>query len=141
VKTLHTAYRVSNLPASLAFYTALGYAEVGRVDIGDGATLTMLKFPDEEVTTLELLHRPTEKPVEIGTGFSHLVVQVDDLAEVVESLLRRGLTPGPVQRPGGKHGPQTAWLTDPDGYRMELVQWPPGHPDGITAGDFDRVSD
>jgi lactoylglutathione lyase len=41
-----------------------------------------------------------------------------------------------VEFPGGPDGPQTAWLTDPDGYRIELVQWPPGHPDGITAADF-----
>ena len=136
MKTLHTASRVSDLPASLGFYTALGYAEIGRVDLGEGATLTMLKLPEDQVVTLELVHRPAERPVEVGTGFSHLVVQVDDLAATVESLLRAGLNPGPVQRPGGPHGPQTSWLTDPDGYRFELVQWPIGHPDGITAADF-----
>jgi len=136
MKTLHTAYRVSDLATSLGFYSALGYAELGRVEIGEGATLTMLKFPDEEVTTLELVHRPTEPPVQVGTGFSHLVIQVDDLAATVESLSRAGLSPGPVQRPDGPHGPQTSWLTDPDGYRIELVHWPHGHPDGITAADF-----
>jgi len=136
MKTLHTAYRVSDLAASLGFYSMLGYAELGRVDIGEGATLTMLKFPDEEVVTLELVHRPTQPPVQVGTGFSHLVVQVNDLAATVASLSRAGLSPGPVQRPGGPHGPQTSWLTDPDGYKIELVQWPRGHPDGITAADF-----
>jgi len=136
MKTLHTAYRVSDLAASLGFYSTLGYAELGRVDIGEGATLTMLKFPDEEVVTLELVHRPTQPPVQVGTGFSHLVVQVTDLAATVASLSRAGLSPGPVQRPGGPHGPQTSWLTDPDGYKIELVQWPRGHPDGITAADF-----
>jgi len=44
--------------------------------------------------------------------------------------------PGPVERPGGPDGPQISWLTDPDGYRIELVQWPPGHPHGITSADF-----
>ena len=38
---------------------------------------------------------------------------------------------------GGSDGPRTSWLTDPAGYRIELVQWPPGHPSGITAADFD----
>src|SRR5439155_19442585 len=136
MKTLHTSYRVSDLAASLRFYSALGYAELGRVDIGEGTTLTMLKFPDDEVVTLELVHRPAELPVQVGTGFSHLVVQVDDLAATVESLSHAGLRPGPVQRPRGPNGPQTSWLTDPDGYRIELVQWPHGHPDGITAADF-----
>jgi Glyoxalase/Bleomycin resistance protein/Dioxygenase superfamily len=51
VKTLHTAYRVSDLAASLDFYTALGYGQVGRIDIGGGVSLTVLKFPGEEVVT------------------------------------------------------------------------------------------
>lgn len=98
MKTLHTAYRVTDLAASLDFYTALGYGQVGRVD--------------------------------------HLVVQVDDLGTTVEALAGARLRPGPVERPGGPEGPQTAWLTDPDGYRIELVQWPPGHADGLSAADF-----
>jgi lactoylglutathione lyase len=74
---------------------------------------------------LELVHRPADGPVDIGTGFSHLVVQVDQLAATMEALSRAGPRPGPVERPGG-----------PDGYRIELAQWPPGRPDGITAADF-----
>ncbi|HEY6876319.1 MAG TPA: VOC family protein [Candidatus Dormibacteraeota bacterium] len=136
MRTLHPAFRVTNLAASLEFYTALGYVEVGHVDIGDGATLTMLKSPSDEVVTLELVHRPADGPVEIGTGLSHFAVQVDDMDATIESISRAGLRPGPVERPGGPDGPQTAWLTDPDGYRIELVQWPPGHSYGLTAEDF-----
>ncbi|SRR5258708_7186720 len=136
MKTLHPAYRVTDLAVSLGFYTALGYGQVGRVDIGDGVDLTMLKLPNDEVVTLELVYRPGDEPVEIGTGFSHLAVQVDDLATTIEALSKAGLRPGPIERPGGADGPQTSWLTDPDGYRIELVQWPPGHADGITAADF-----
>lgn len=136
MRTLHTAYRVTDLAASLDFYTALGYDQVGCVDIGGGTSLTMLKFPGEGVITLELVHRTPRDPVDIGTGFSHLVVQVDNLAVTVEALSQAGLRPGPVERPGGPDGPQTSWLTDPDGYRIELVQWPPGHPNGIAASDF-----
>jgi lactoylglutathione lyase len=134
------AYRVTDLAASLDFYTAVGYGEIGRVDIGDGASLTMLMFPGEEMVTLELVHRPADGPVEIGTGFSHLAIQVDDLRATIEALSRAGLTPGPVERPGGPDGPQTSWLIDPDGYRLELVQWPPGHTTGITAADFAQNS-
>src|SRR5579863_9625598 len=126
MKTLHTAFRVCDLTASLAFYTTLGYREVGRADIGHGTTLTMLSFPGEKVVTLELAHRPADGSVEVGTGFSHLVVQVDNVGATVEALSRSGLAPGPVERPGGADGPQTSWLTDPDGYRIELVEWPEG---------------
>ncbi|MGH7777713.1 MAG: VOC family protein [Candidatus Dormibacterales bacterium] len=136
MKTLHPAYRVSDLAASLDFYTAVGYGEVGRVDTGGGGSLTMLKFPPELAVTLELVHRPNDGPVVVGTGFSHLAVQVDNLSETVAALSAAGLRPGPIELPGGPDGPQTSWLTDPDGYRIELVQWPPGHPDGITAADF-----
>ena len=92
MRTLHTSYRVSNLAASLDFYTALGYEQVGRVDLGANASLTMLKFPGEEVVTLELVHRPDYGPVDIGTGFSHIPVQVDDLAATLGQLSEARLT-------------------------------------------------
>jgi lactoylglutathione lyase len=136
VRTLHTAYRVADLEASLRFYSALGYEELGRVPLDSGTTLTMLKFPGEDVVTLELVHRPVDGPVLIGTGFSHLVVQVDELEGALAELSKRGLKPEPQQLPAGPDGPRTSWLTDPDGYRIELVQWPAGHADGISAADF-----
>jgi lactoylglutathione lyase len=136
VRTLHTAYRVKDIAASLDFYTTLGYAKVGHVDMDDGSSLTMLKFPSEDVVTLELAHQPGDRIVEIGTGFSHIVVQVDNLNATLEALSRAGLRPGSIEHPGGRDGPQTSWLTDPDGYRIELVQWPPGHSVGMTAADF-----
>src|SRR5207245_11314809 len=86
MRTLHTSYRVSNLAASLDFYTALGYEQVGRVDLGANASLTMLKFPGEEVVTLELVQRPEDGAVGIGSGFSHIPVQVVDLAATVGQL-------------------------------------------------------
>jgi len=139
VKTLHTAYRVTDLAASLAFYTALGYEKVGHIAGGDGLSLTVLKFPDDQVGALELIHRPADEPVDIGTGFSYFVVQVDNLASTIEALSQAGLRPGLVERHSGPAGPQTSQLTDPDGYHIELVEWPPGHPDGITAADFSQA--
>ena len=136
--TLHVAYRVNDLKVSLGFYTTLGYREVGRVDLGDGNSLTMLRFPDEDAVTLELVHRPADGDVDIGTGFSHLVVQVGDIAATIEALTRAGLRPGPLEHHEAPDGPTTSWLTDPDGYQIELVQWPPGHADGISDADFAR---
>jgi lactoylglutathione lyase len=136
MKTLFVAYRVTDLNRSLAFYSALGYVEVGQVAFDDGSRLAMLKFPGERVVSLELVHRPGDGRVAVGSGFDHLAIQVDALAVIVESLTEAGLEPGPLQLPGGPDGPKTSWLTDPDGYRIELVEWPPGHADGITAADF-----
>ncbi len=135
-KTLHTAYRVSDRTVSLEFYFRLGYREVGQVGAGTGESLTMLKLPGDEVVTLELVHRHVEGPVGPGGGFHHLVIQVNDLAATVKRLKDEGLRPTGEEWPAGALGPRTSSLTDPDGYRIELVQWPPGHPDGITAADF-----
>lgn len=136
MKTLFVAYRVTDLDRSLGFYTALGYAELGRVEAGDGTRLVILKFPGEPAASLELVHRPASARIDAGSGFDHLAIQVDTLATILETLAEAGLEPEPVQYPGGPHGPKTSWLTDPDGYRIELVEWPSGHPDGITAADF-----
>jgi lactoylglutathione lyase len=86
--------------------------------------------------TLELAHSPGDGDVEMGTGFSHLVVQVDDIAATVEALTRAGLRPGPLEHHEAPDGPTTSWLIDPDGYRIELVQWPLGHADGLSHVDF-----
>ena len=136
MKTLFVAYRVTDLDRSLDFYTTLGYIEVGSGAIGDGVRIALLRFPDEPAATLELVHRPGGGRVEVGGGFDHLAIQVDALAATLKRLTEAGLEPEPVQYPAGPHGPKTSWLTDPDGYRIELVEWPPGHPDGITAADF-----
>ncbi|RFU88314.1 VOC family protein [Streptomyces triticagri] len=136
MKTLFVSYRVTDLDRSLDFYTALGYAELGRVEAGDGARLVILKFPGEPAASLELVHRPGDGPVDVGSGFDHLAIQVETLTTTLETLNEAGLEAEPVQHPGGPHGPKTSWLTDPDGYRIELVEWPSGHPDGITPADF-----
>jgi lactoylglutathione lyase len=136
MKTLFVSYRVTDLDHSLHFYTALGYIEIGRVEGSGGTRLVILKFPGEPAASLELAHRPGDGRVEVGSGFDHLAIQVDTLTTTLQMLTDADLEPEPVQYPGGPHGPRTSWLTDPDGYRIELVQWPPGHPDGITEADF-----
>lgn len=135
MKTLFPAYRVSDLERSLEFYAAVGYRCLGRVELGDGSSLAMLKFPEEAAVSLELVHRPADGPASPG-GFDHLPIQVYDLADTLARLIEVGLEPGPLEYPGGEDGPRTAWLTDPDGYRLELVQWPPGQEDGLTEAAF-----
>jgi lactoylglutathione lyase len=135
MRTLFAACRVADLEQSLDFYRTLGYLVLGRVAFDDGGRLAVLGFPDESVATLELIFRPNSGPVETG-GFDHLAIQVDDLDETLATLTDRGLAPGEPELPGGPDGPRTAWLVDPDGYRIELVQWPAGHPYGLTAADF-----
>lgn len=132
MRTLHLGLRVTDLERSLEFYSALGYAEIGRVADTPFGSLTMLKLPDDPFITLELVHDP-ERHVEDVRGFNHLVIQVESLDATLSDLAAKGVEAEP---PTGHDGPRTAWLTDPDGYRIELVQWPLGHADGMTAADF-----
>jgi lactoylglutathione lyase len=137
MKTLHTAYRVQDLARSLAWYGKVGFREIGRVPLGDGAVLVMLNLPgDGDVVTIELAYDGGREPFVLGTGFSHIAVQVDDLATTLADLARKGVSFEEPQRPSGENGPRTSFLSDPDGYRFELVEWPTGHPNDMTRADF-----
>ena len=127
MKTILFALRVSELERSLAFYRAVGYTELGTVPFDDGSSLVWLKLSDEAAVSLELVHRPSDGPVESG-GFEHFAIEVDSLSAAIERLTAAGLEPAPPELPGGPDGPITSWLVDPDGYRIELVEWPPGGP-------------
>ena len=137
MKTLLTAYRVQDLERSSTFYAKIGFQAIGRVAIPDGPVLLMLNLPgDGEVVTLELVHDPRLDRIDVGNGFSHVAVQVDDLAATLADLARQGIALGPPEFPGREGGPMTFTLRDPDGYALELVQWPSGHPDDMTRADF-----
>jgi lactoylglutathione lyase len=130
--TLHPGIRVGDLATSLDFYRTVGFEEVGRVPLPDEVTLVCLKLPDDPFVSLELVDEPAARPLQIGSGLSHIAVQVDDLNAMVARLTQAGITCGPIERPG----PLTSWLVDPDGYRFELVEWPAGHAKGMSAADF-----
>jgi lactoylglutathione lyase len=137
VRTLHVGLRVADRARSIAFYNAVGYELVGRVPTSGIGDLTMLKLPADEFVTLELVHRPDTRVVEPG-GFSHLVVAVDDVHWLTGRLSAAGIDVEAPSCAQGSDGLWTAWVTDPDGYRLELVQWPRGHPVGMTAADFNE---
>jgi lactoylglutathione lyase len=96
----------------------------------------MLRLPGDGFVTIELVYDPARGAVDLGTGINHLVVQVESLDMTLADLAAQGIVAEPPGLPGGADGPRTSWITDPDGYRIELVQWPAGHADGITEADF-----
>jgi lactoylglutathione lyase len=114
---------------------AVDLVPVGTVSETEFGSLTMLKLPDDVFVSLELVHDPAARPVH-PAGLNHLVVQVDDLHATVARLSANAIEAGAPSSPNGSDDFWTAWLTDPDGYRIELVQWPPGHADGLTHADF-----
>jgi lactoylglutathione lyase len=135
MRTLHIGLRVRDLERSLGFYGRLGYEVVGTVPETELGSLTMLKLPGDEFVSVELVHDPTSGTVDPG-GLSHLVVQVEDLHGTLAGLAAHGIPADAPSSPDGSQGFWTTWLTDPDGYRIELVQWPDGHPDGMTRSDL-----
>jgi lactoylglutathione lyase len=135
MRTLHVGLRVADLERSLAFYTAVGYQGVGDVPETGLGHLTMLKLPGDEFVTVELVHDPAHGAVRPGTGLSHFVITVTSVDATVSELAARGIAADSPASPDGSADFLTTWITDPDGNRIELVQWPAGHPDGITAAD------
>ena len=135
MRTLHVGLRVAELERSLAFYTGIGYEVLGHVPETAFGSLTMLKLPGDDFVTVELVHDPRGGVVDPG-GLNHVVIQVESMTATVAHLTARGIE---VETPGSPDGSEdfwTAWITDPDGYRIELVQWPVGHPEGMTAAHF-----
>ncbi len=136
MRTLHLGLRVADLDRSLAFYTAVGYEVVGSVPETGLGHLTMLKLPGDEFVTIELVHNPGEADVGDGSRLSHLVIQVDAMDVTLDDLAARGIDAEAPTSPDGSADFLTTWIVDPDGNRIELVQWPAGHAAGITAADW-----
>jgi lactoylglutathione lyase len=117
--------RVGDLQRSLDFYTSvLGMRLLRKKDYPDGRfTLAFVGYDDEsEAAVLELTHNWDTKAYEIGTGYGHVAVEVDDAYKACEEVKKRG---GKVTREAGpmKHGTTViAFVEDPDGYKIEFIQ-------------------
>jgi len=122
---LHTMLRVGNLERSINFYTkAFGMHEMRRRDVPDGKyTLAFVGYGDEaDNTAIELTYNYGVEKYEIGSAFGHLAVGVPDVAGSCERAVEAG---GVVTRPPGpvKFGTTIiAFVRDPDGYLIELVE-------------------
>ncbi len=125
-KYLHTMIRVKDLDKSMDFYTRLlGMQELRRKDFPTGKfTLAFVGYGDESNNTVvELTHNwDQEEPYDLGDGFGHLALGVKDIYATCETLAKEGVS---IPRPAGpmKHGGSViAFIEDPDGYKIELVE-------------------
>ena len=123
---LHTMIRVLDLEKSLDFYTRLlGMKELRKRDYPSCEfTLAFVGYGDEtRDTVIELTHNwGQEEPYELGSAFGHLAIGVPDIYATCEKLEAEGvsipLPPGPM-----KHGGSViAFIEDPDGYKIELIE-------------------
>jgi lactoylglutathione lyase len=136
MRTLHFGLRVADLDRSLAFYTAIGYEIVGSAPDTPLGHLTMLKLPGDEFVTLELVHDPNHGAVHVSTGLSHFVIKVESMSATISEFVSRGIDADEPVSPDGSDDFRTTWIIDPDGNRIELVQWPADHADGFTTADW-----
>jgi lactoylglutathione lyase len=99
--------------------------------------LAMIKLPGDPFVAIELVSGSSANPPTSGEAFSHFVIKVESMDGVLAQLAAEGIVADqPPGSPDGSDEFWTAWITDPDGNRIELVQWPPGHPDGMTTADW-----
>jgi lactoylglutathione lyase len=125
MRILHTMLRVGNLERSLEFYiNVLGMRLLRRKDYPEGKfTLAFVGFDDESTTAvIELTHNWDIDSYDLGDGFGHIAIEVTDAYAACDEIKRRG---GRVVREAGpmKHGSTViAFVEDPDGYKIELIQ-------------------
>ncbi len=124
MRILHTMLRVSDLDQSIAFYTQiLNMHLLRRQDYPAGRfTLAFIGYADEaENTVLELTYNWDQQEYDVGDGFGHIAIEVDDIYRVTEKMYEQGVKF--LRDPGPMNAGTTiiAFIADPDGYPIELI--------------------
>jgi lactoylglutathione lyase len=121
---VHTCYRVTDPQRSVAFYEALGFEKRRELPIRDEAVNYFLGIPGEEVPELELTYN-FETPADgydVGTGYGHIALTVDDLDATLARLTDEGIEPERPPYTVREGGSRICFVRDPDGYRVELIE-------------------
>ena len=119
---VHTCIRVRDIDASVGFYEALGFEKRGKLDFGAAYNIYMGLPGDGD--RLELtVNVGREEPYDLGDGYNHFAITVDDIHAALEKLAALGVEPEkPAYHPGQREElPLIAFVADPDGYRIELI--------------------
>ncbi len=121
MKYVHTNMRVRDIDASLRFYEALGYERRGRLQF-ESAYNVYLGLPGDGDTLELTVNEGQEEPYDLGTGYGHIALSVEDLDALLERLAEQGIAPEkPPYAPGDRDEFRICFVQDPDGYRIELI--------------------
>jgi lactoylglutathione lyase len=124
VALIHTCYRITDPERSVAFYEALGFEKRRELPIRDEAVNYFLGIPGDEGPELELTYNfdTPEGGYELGTGYGHIALTVDDLDAALAVLAEEGIE---AERPPytvRATGSRICFVRDPDGYRVEIIE-------------------
>jgi lactoylglutathione lyase len=118
---VHANYRVRDIEASLRFYEALGYEKRGRLNF-ETAYNVYLGLPGDGDTLELTVNKGRNEPYDLGDGYGHIALAVEDLDGLLAKLADQGIEPEkPPYAPGGREGLRICFVQDPDGYRIELI--------------------
>ena len=117
---VHTCVRVLDPDASLRFYGALGFEPRGRLNF-ETAYNVYLGLPGDGDTLELTVNEGRDEPYELGTGYGHIALSVDDLAETLARLGEQGIEPEREPYRVSEGGSLLCFVRDPDEYRIELI--------------------
>src|SRR5215204_5950771 len=121
MELIHTCYRITDVDRSVAFYEVLGFEERGRLPIRDEAINVFMGLPGD-ADRLELTFNFGVDSYELGTGYGHIAVTVDDLDATLERLAAQRIEPERPPYTVREGGSRLCFVRDPDGYRIELIE-------------------
>ncbi len=122
MELIHTCYRVTDPERSIAFYEALGLEKRRESPIRDEAVNYFLGVPGQEIPELELTHNFGVDSYEIGTGYGHVALTIEDLDATLERLAAQGIEPERPPYQVREGGSRICFVRDPDQYRIELIE-------------------
>src|SRR5215212_9685332 len=121
---IHTCYRIFEVDRSVSFYEKLGFEELARMPIRDEAINVFMGLPGDGARLELTWNKDQSEPYEIGTGYGHIAVTVDDLDATLERLAGVGIEPERPPYTVSDGGSRLCFVQDPDDYRIELIESP-----------------
>ncbi len=121
MELIHTCYRITEVDRSVAFYTAVGFEERRRMPIREEAINVFMGLPGGG-DQLELTYNHGVDSYELGTGYGHIALTVDDMEQTLAALAEEGIEPEQTPYRLREGGSLLCFVRDPDGYRIELIE-------------------
>lgn len=118
---IHTCYRITDIDKSVEFYGKLGFEELRRMPIRDEAINVFMGLPNDGAR-LELTYNFGVDSYDIGTGYGHIAITVEDLDATLEQLASVGIQPEKPPYTVREGGSRLCFVRDPDGYRIEIIE-------------------